>query len=54
MDLFDTPIRKAKVNKHVYAYEYRTGVIVIAESKYIGYSMREAIKLWRNKQKTIL
>jgi hypothetical protein len=46
-DLFDTPISKTKVRIGVYAYKYRNGVINIQGSKYIDYSMKDAIKLWR-------
>lgn len=49
-DLFDTPIRKEKVRNGIYAYAYRNGVINIQGQKYIGYSMKDAIKKFRNIQ----
>lgn len=46
-DLFSTPIRKTKVRNNVYAYQYPNGTINIDGKKYIGYSIKEAIKLFR-------
>lgn len=48
-DLFDEPLRQTKVRNGVYAYSYRNGTINIQGEKYIGYSVKDAIKLWRNK-----
>lgn len=47
--LFDTPISQTKVNKYVTAYKFRNGVIEIDGQKFIGYSMREAIKIYRQR-----
>ena len=47
-DLFDNPIREKQVRQGIKAYAYRNGTINIAGYKYIGYSMTEAIKRWRN------
>ena len=47
-DLFDTPIRQRKVRNGIYAYQYRNGVININGTKYMEYSMTEAIKKWRS------
>jgi hypothetical protein len=49
MDLFSTPISERKVRKGVTAYRYPNGTINIAGEKYIGYSMTDAISLWRKK-----
>ena len=49
-DLFQPPIKKVKVRKNIFAYQYPQ-LINIAGEKYIGYSMTEAIKLWRKKNK---
>lgn len=46
-DLFNTPIRSRKVRANITAYQYRNGVINIAGSQYVLYSMNDAIKLWR-------
>lgn len=48
-DLFETPVKSRKVRKNVYAYLYPNGIINIAGIKYIGYSMTEAIKIFRSK-----
>ena len=48
-DLFETPISKTKVRQDVYAYKYRNGVININGEKFIFYSIKDAIKLWRSK-----
>lgn len=48
-DLFSTPIKAKKVRKNVTAYVYRNGTININGQKYIGYSLTEAIKLYRQK-----
>jgi hypothetical protein len=48
-DLFEEPIRRSYVRKGIHAYGYRNGTINIVGEKYIGYSMTEAIRRWRNK-----
>lgn len=48
-DLFATPIKAVNVRKNIVAYKYQNGVINIAGEKYVGYSMTDAIKLWRRK-----
>jgi hypothetical protein len=48
-DLFSTPISKTKVINGVYAYKYLNGTININGQKYIGYSVSQAIKLYRSK-----
>jgi hypothetical protein len=50
-DLFATPIRKTKVRNGIYAYQYDNGCININGTQYHFYSMRDAIKLWRNNNK---
>lgn len=50
-DLFNTPIGKAKVRNGIYAYKYSNGVININGHKYMEYSMKDAIKLWRQQNK---
>lgn len=47
----ETPVSKRKVRNGIYAYRYRNGCINIAGQKYFFYSMTEAIKLWRAKNK---
>lgn len=49
MNLFETPILSKKVRNGVRADKYRNGIININGEQYVGYSMTEAIKLWRNK-----
>ena len=49
--LFNAPISKTKVRNGIYAYKYSTGVINIEGEKYTGYSIKEAISLWRRKNK---
>ena len=46
-DIFSTPIKKVKVRKGIYAYQYRNGTINIDGIKYLFYSMTEAIKQYR-------
>ena len=48
-DLFSTPISKTKVRNGIYAYKYPNGVININGEKYIGYSIKDAIRIWRSK-----
>lgn len=50
-DLFSTPIRKRKVRKSIYAYQYRNGVININGQKYLEYSLTDAIKAWRTQNR---
>ena len=51
MNLFENPIKQKKVKAGIYAYKYPNGCINIDGQKYIGYSMTEAIKLFRQKTK---
>lgn len=53
-DLFITPIRKRKVRAGIYAYQYANGVININGSKYLEYSLTEAIQIWRKQNKNNL
>ena len=46
-DLFETPIRKRKVRNGIYAYQYRNGTININGTKFLMYTMADAIKAWR-------
>ncbi len=48
-DLFETPISKTKVRNGVYAYKYPNGCININGDKFILYSIKEAIRIWRSK-----
>lgn len=48
-DLFDMPIKQKEVRKGIIAYQYRNGVINIDGTKFLEYSMTEAIKRWRQK-----
>jgi hypothetical protein len=50
-DMFSTPLSKTKVRNGLYAYKYRNGCINIAGQKYFDYSVRDAIKLFRQKNK---
>ena len=47
-DLFDTPIKQKKVRNDVIAYQYSNGIINIGSKQYLGYSMTDAIKKFRN------
>ena len=47
IDLFSTPIKSVKVKDGVYAHKYPNGIININGHKYMYYSMREAIKLYK-------
>ncbi len=47
MNLFDTPLRKVKVRNGIFAYSYRNGTINIDGIKYLYYSMKDAIKTYR-------
>lgn len=47
MILFEDSIRTKKVRAGVYAYKYRTGVIVINGQKYCLFSLNEAISKYR-------
>lgn len=45
--LFESPVRIKKVRNNVYAYQYRSGTIIINNSKYVMHSMTSAIALFR-------
>jgi len=49
MNLFDTPLRKVKVRNGIFAYSYPNGTINIDGIKYLYYSMKDAIKAYRQK-----
>lgn len=46
-ELFDNPVRSKEVRKDVIAYMYWNGIIQIGQTRYVLYSMTEAIKKWR-------
>jgi len=48
-DLFSTPTSKTKVRNGIFAYKYPNGCVNIQGEKYFGYSINDAIKLWRTK-----
>lgn len=48
-DLFDTPLRSGKVRKGVYYHQYRNGIINIMGEKFSGYSIKDAVMIWRKK-----
>jgi hypothetical protein len=47
--LFDSPIKTKQIRFGVYANLYRNGVIEINGIKYLGYSLTEAINIFRAK-----
>lgn len=51
VDLFDAPIKSKEIRKGIWAHQYRTGIINIMGEKYQGYSMTDAVRLWRSKGK---
>jgi len=52
-DLFSTPVRTRKVRTGIYAHQYSNGVININGQKYLEYSLTDAIKAWRSKNKRV-
>jgi len=50
IDLFSNPVSKTKVRDGIFAYKYQNGTININGSKYLNYSIKNAIKLWRQQQ----
>jgi len=46
-DLFNKPIRKRKVRNGIFAYQYSNGTINIEGTKFLFYSLTDAIKAWR-------
>lgn len=49
--LFSTPIRKGKVRYGIYWQQYSNGIIHIESEQYCFYSIKDAVKLWRSKNK---
>ena len=47
VDLFSSPITSRKVRKGIYAHKYANGTININGTKFLCYTMNEAIKAWR-------
>ena len=52
ISLFDNPLKSKKIRNGIWAHLYRNGVINIMGEKYQGYSMTDAIRTWRRKNKT--
>jgi hypothetical protein len=48
-DLFSTPISKRKVRNGIFAYKYQNGTVNINGEKFIGYSIKDSIKIWRSR-----
>ncbi len=48
-NLFETPIRSGKIRKGVWYHQYRNGNIHIMGELYVYYSIKDAVKKWRNK-----
>ncbi len=42
-------VSKTKVRNGVYAYKYADGWIFIGSQRYLYYSVKDAIKIWRSK-----
>jgi len=51
IDLFNTPISRTKVRNGIYACKYANGTINIDGKKYVGYSIKEAIKIYRHEKR---
>lgn len=51
IDLFDNPISSIKVRNGIFAHKYRNGTVNINGEKYVGYSVAQAVKIWRSKNK---
>jgi hypothetical protein len=49
--MFEPAISKTKVRKGIYAFKYRNGCINIAGEKYFLFSIKDAIKDWRSKNR---
>jgi len=45
----DTITSKTKVRNGIYAYRYANGWILINGHRFLYYSVKEAIKIWRSK-----
>ena len=52
VDLFATPISATKVRNGIFALRYPNGCININGKKYFGYSVKQAIKIWRSNKQT--
>lgn len=51
MILFENPLSATKVRNGIFAYRYRNGLILIDGQKFYGYTIKQAIQLYRNKNK---
>jgi hypothetical protein len=51
VDLFASPIRSGKIRKGVWYHQYSNGNINIMGELYVMYSIKDAVKKWRNKNK---
>jgi len=51
MDMFNTPIISRKIRKRIWAHKYLNGCININGTRFMFYTMTEAIKIWQNNNK---
>ena len=51
VDLFSSPVTSRKVRNGIYAHKYANGTININGSKFLDYSLTDAIKAWRKTSK---
>ena len=54
VDLFETPIKSGKVRKGIYYHKYKNGTININGTKYLCYTISDAVKAWRKANETYL
>lgn len=47
MHLFEAPIKTQQIRKNVFLNKYRNGLININGQKFIGYSIKDAVKIYR-------
>lgn len=47
--LFETPLKTGKIRNNVYYHKFGNGTININGSKFCGYSIKDAVKIWRKR-----
>ena len=47
--MFVKPTSSGKIRKGIYYHRYANGTINIMGEKFIGYSIKDAVRIWRRK-----
>ena len=49
--MFNEPINKIDLGGGIFANKFYSGIVEIDGNKFIGYNLKEAIRIWRGRNK---